>query len=295
MKDIQIMIVLGFVLGFFANSFTQEIEQYPHISEGLLWKVEGEHVQQDCYLFGTIHLINQEQFYFPKKLEKRIKKSEQVVLEISNFNKQNASQLMLLKQGSFFDYFTLDQVDSIVAWGQNELNMEPGLLRVAFDKLKPFAVYQIASQNNLSKQMQSYDLTINSIATTNEIPVVGLETIEQQIALFDNLDTMYQREMVMEIIRNPMSFKHEMQKMVDLYLTKNLDSMYQFIASGDQFITKSLDQFLLNRNKNWIPKIENLIQERPTFIAVGAGHLGGPAGVLRLLEKKGYQLTPVKL
>ncbi|NVK65079.1 MAG: TraB/GumN family protein, partial [Flavobacteriales bacterium] len=29
--------------------------------------------------------------------------------------------------------------------------------------------------------------------------------------------------------------------------------------------------------------------------AVGAGHLGGPEGVIRLLEAKGYTLTPVKL
>ena len=41
----------------------------------------------------------------------------------------------------------------------------------------------------------------------------------------------------------------------------------------------------VSRNKNWVPQIKELIADKKTFIAVGAGHLGGPNGVLRLLEK----------
>jgi len=38
-----------------------------------------------------------------------------------------------------------------------------------------------------------------------------------------------------------------------------------------------------------------MIANKRCFIAVGAGHLGGPNGVIRLLEKEGYTLTPVEL
>ena len=54
-------------------------------------------------------------------------------------------------------------------------------------------------------------------------------------------------------------------------------------------------EFLDNRNKKWVPQIMEMVADKKTFIAVGAGHLGGPNGVIRLLEREGYILTPVEL
>ena len=53
--------------------------------------------------------------------------------------------------------------------------------------------------------------------------------------------------------------------------------------------------FLDNRNNNWVPQIETLIKNNRTFIAVGAAHLGGPNGVIRLLEARGYTLKPIQI
>jgi uncharacterized protein YbaP (TraB family) len=41
--------------------------------------------------------------------------------------------------------------------------------------------------------------------------------------------------------------------------------------------------------------IEKNIVERPSFIAVGAGHLGGEQGVVTLLRARGYKVTPIRL
>ena len=51
---------------------------------------------------------------------------------------------------------------------------------------------------------------------------------------------------------------------------------------------------LKNRNTNWIPKIEKAAKEKPTFFGVGAAHLGGDDGVIKLLRKKGYTVEAVK-
>jgi hypothetical protein len=53
--------------------------------------------------------------------------------------------------------------------------------------------------------------------------------------------------------------------------------------------------FIDDRNKKWIPQIRESLASKRTFIAVGAGHLGGPNGLIRLLEKEGYTLSPVEL
>ena len=51
---------------------------------------------------------------------------------------------------------------------------------------------------------------------------------------------------------------------------------------------------LNNRNKNWISKIDKYVKQKPTFIAVGAAHLGGQNGVISLLKKQGFKVEPVR-
>ena len=60
---------------------------------------------------------------------------------------------------------------------------------------------------------------------------------------------------------------------------------------GSYSQTKMVDE----RNANWIPVIEKNIAVTPSFIGVGAGHLGGKNGVISLLRARGYKLTPIKL
>jgi hypothetical protein len=48
-------------------------------------------------------------------------------------------------------------------------------------------------------------------------------------------------------------------------------------------------RLLVERNRNWIPKIEALFaRPRPAFVVVGAAHLVGPDGLIALLRAKGY-------
>ena len=66
-----------------------------------------------------------------------------------------------------------------------------------------------------------------------------------------------------------------------------------WILQNDQFLAYA-DPLLYQRNADWIDKIEVLIKDKPTFIAVGAGHLGSKKGVVALLRKKGYKVRPLK-
>jgi len=54
------------------------------------------------------------------------------------------------------------------------------------------------------------------------------------------------------------------------------------------------DILLYNRNRNWIVKLKDLLPRKSMVIAVGAGHLPGENGVINLLRKEGFKVTPVK-
>lgn len=286
---------LAFLLGLAPHFLkAQHLDQFPTASNTLLWKIEGKKVKKDAYIFGTIHLIEKEKFYFPDHFRQLVSNSGQIVLEIGNLNQMEALNHMMLQQGTFFDFFTPEQTDSILVWAKESMGMEPEQFKMALGKMKPFTIVQLTTQKDLIGKIESYDMKIQSIAVENDIPVIGLETIAQQIAIFDNMDTLTQREMVMELIRNPQKQNETLHAMFEIYLQQNVDKMYQFISEEGGSMMEFSDELLLKRNHDWIPKIEELIQKKSTLIAVGAGHLGGEEGVLRLLEKKGYRITPVQ-
>ena len=87
----------------------------------------------------------------------------------------------------------------------------------------------------------------------------------------------------------------DLRKLIDVYKTQDVEKLFEITASQldveKGFHTRLLD----DRNIAWIPKLETAFKEKPTFVAVGAGHLGGKKGVLSLLREKGYKVSPVKL
>jgi len=275
--------------------FSQTTE-FPMKESSLLWKIEGPGIPKGSYLFGTMHMIEKEYFIFPDKLEKIVKKSEQLVMELPGLpNQKEAMKYVLLEEGTFFDYFTKEQTDSILVWAKKEFKMDEAAFRATMSKMKPFVVVQMATQIHFMGKTESYEMKFEEIAKTNKLSIAGLETIEQQMAFFDDLTKEEQAEMVMEGIRDSEKSIQTMKEMEALYQGQNVDSLYLMIQDEGGVISAESADFLDNRNAAWVPQIKEMIASKRCFIAVGAGHLGGPNGVIRLLEKEGYILTPVEL
>ena len=53
------------------------------------------------------------------------------------------------------------------------------------------------------------------------------------------------------------------------------------------------DILLNNRNYNWVEKLKKLMPGKSLVVAVGAGHLPGDKGVINLLRKAGFTVTPI--
>jgi uncharacterized protein YbaP (TraB family) len=89
--------------------------------------------------------------------------------------------------------------------------------------------------------------------------------------------------------------KNSFEQMQQIYLTQNLDNLYTFMKKESDSPIANSRVFLENRNQNWIPQMEKMMESKSVFFAVGAAHLAGPEGVIELLIKKGFTLTPIKL
>ncbi len=267
------------------------------VKSSLLWKIEGSDLKKPSYLFGTMHLIQKEYFYFPSSLEKIIKKSNLILMELDldeMKDQSKAVEFMSLKEGEMMDFFDEKQQDTVYAWVKKKLFMDKETFHMAFSKFKPFVLLQTSIQMTFMGKTESYEFTINDLAQKAKVEVAGLETIADQMKVFDDLTREEQAEMVLEGIRNEEKSLKLLNDMQRIYKSQNLDSLYILVQQDGGMIQEKEASFLGQRNKNWIPKIEENIKKGQVFIAVGAAHLPGENGVIQLLRNKGYKVTAIK-
>jgi uncharacterized protein YbaP (TraB family) len=247
-----------------------------------------------AYIYGTMHMLPDSVFYFPQKLEKILSKSSELVLEVDNItDRSKAESLLTLQEGSCFDLFSSDEKDSVIRWGSALLRMKPDAFEKGFSKKKPFTLMQLSVQEMMTGPVKFMELELMGRAANYKLPISGLETMEYQISVFDSLPDSLMNVLIMDLVRHPESNKANYTEMISMYQQQNVEALAKLIESSDE-MAGSTDALLIQRNKNWIPGIEQKMSKNGCFVAVGAGHLGGQQGILQLLRNKGYKVTPIR-
>ena len=261
----------------------------------MLWKIEHEDLEHPTYILGTMHLIGKAYFYFPEDLQKLVKNSQQLVMELAGLPDQaKAMELMLLPDSvKMNDFFSEEHMALIYDFMEKEMKINKEMFDIMFAKMKPFFVLQLIAQKQFEGETESYEMSLISLANKNDITLLGLETIEQQIGFFDAIPAEEFGKMIAEYFTNADSLKAQTQRLQEIYRSGQLDTLAKFMVESSPELMEFEDILLTDRNAAWIPKIIELIHQKPTFIAVGAAHLAGDEGVLNLLKKKGYKVTPV--
>lgn len=271
----------------------KQAESTPESS--LLWRIEREDLKHTTYLYGTMHLIQKEYFYFPEKLEKLVKSSEVLVMELEGLPDYAAAMsMMLLPEGeSIQDYFTEAEMELIYDFMEAEMGMTKEAFDFSFGRMKPFIILQLATAKQFEGDTESFELTLTSIAKENEIEIKGLETIAQQLGFFDQIPSKDFGSMIVKYFEEADSLAFQTKEMQRIYRKGDLDSLALFMTETAPELMEFEDILLTGRNKAWIQPIIDWIHQKPTFIAVGAAHLTGENGVIALLRKEGYTLTPI--
>ena len=280
-----------FFLVFFTFSFllSAQIEK-----KSLFWEIRNPSNNQISYLFGTMHIMDEESFFLPKKLLLLLAKSEALCMEINSLNNAELSpNKLILEKGSFQDIFSEKELDTIHQWASEYLLMNVKQFDENFKQAKPFLVLQFILQNSLPENTKSQESELENKAKLKDIELLGLETIDQQLKLFDDLTSFEQKNMILDALRNQDKAKNEFNELQKLYLLQNLDSLYSFIQKDNSLPNSRL--FLEERNIRWISLMKNMMSKQKVFFAVGAAHLAGPEGLIELLIKEGYELNAIKL
>jgi len=280
----------------------QAAEASLDLADALLWKIEGKGLTEPSYLFGTIHLIDKESFFWPDGVLAAFEDAEDVVFEVDLDDMFDMGKAMGLMSKAFMaEGKTLKDLYSAEDYKLISAHFEDlGLPMMILERIKPmfltvFASGDVEMGKGLGDQAatKSYEMELYTLAQDAKKDVSGLETIEYQMAVFDSIPLDVQGQMLLETVKSGDQDTDAFKEMVDMYVDQKISQMVTFVSEDDAGIGGYEDVLLYTRNKNWIPVIAGKMAKAQQFFAVGAGHLAGKDGVIDLLQREGYKLTPL--
>ncbi len=259
----------------------------------LLWKISGNNLQHPSYLYGTIHLLCQEELHLSDSVQKSIAETSETILEI-NLNDPTVPEKiqrgMILENGSrLSQYVSEADYNLMKTFFRDSLQLNLNTL----DHIKPMFLMTLMVPRIMNCATVSPEKKINDLAARDHRIIQGLETVEEQVDYINRISPTEQAKMLLESIRNYDSTRIQYHQMVKLYKAEEIDSLFNYIDDRNSEFAGLTSTLVTERNESWASKIDQIIRKRASFIAVGAGHLGGEKGLISLLSARGYKLTPV--
>lgn len=274
-------------------NFNASAQQEANAPKSLLWQISGNGLSKPSYMFGTIHMICKQDYVWSASMGNALNSTDKVCLEMDMDNPKMITQIaaaMVDESGKKLkDYFAPDDYQLLKRFLKDSM----GLSIIFFEKVKPFALESLLStQCAPCKDQMSYEDNIVKLAQKGNKEVLGLEALEEQLAVFESIPTDSVVKQIMDQVLNKKRNDSEYKALISSYRHQNIEELYTQITNTQTFGT-DLNSFLFDRNKKWIPRMKAKMDHNTIFFAVGAGHLWGDNGVINLLRKEGYTVTPV--
>jgi uncharacterized protein YbaP (TraB family) len=285
---VLILSILGIL--WVSSSFA---ENNKGLTNSLLWKISKSGNPLPSYLFGTIHLICEQDYFWTPMMQKSFEQTSQLCIELDldkkDLSLETASLMMDFSGGTLRDYFANEGDYNIVKkYIEDSLGQNMSII----ERMKPVALLMIYSNVMIKgscKETVSYELKLIEKTKEKNNPIYGLETIAEQMETLESIPTDSVINQLISIAKGEKNEQGEASILINAYKKQNLSLLNQLIVDSESGLNGSL--LIDNRNKKWIAPMSKMMSEKPTFFAVGAGHL---FGLLKLLRDAGYTVEAVK-
>lgn len=261
--------------------------------QSLLWKISGNGLAKESFLFGTMHSADNRAFKKTEQVKKAIKQCDAYAMEIlADENELDASILLnlMMKDGTTLaklfskeEYHTLDSL----------LEESIGYSIELLENIQPIVISLLLEQAGAAKDSaEPLDLYLQEFAENEGKKLIGIETVQEQLKALQALSYKEQAQMVKEDLKKQNNLELS-EQLFRFYVTENLDSMVMLNKQNP--MPEKLEKALItDRNKIMVERIATFIKQQPTFCAVGALHLPEKNGIIEGLRKKGFKVEAVK-
>jgi hypothetical protein len=274
------------VLGSTFNGLAQD-------GNSLLWKVSGQGITKPSYLFGTIHMVPSDKYFFTDKMQQAFSNSEVLGLEaemdMSLADQIKMAQQLIMPDGkSWSDFLSEEDYTLVKSAFVDSLGIKEKKFDKQYTKIKPFFVGALALTELLGK-VTAYENELSDMANKGKKEIIGLETMQQQMDMVLDIPIEDQME---GLIETTAAALREYNQLLDAYLAQDLEALGKIAQESEEF-DKIEAKLLTERNNKWVKIIQEKMSTHSTFFAVGALHLVGENGLIRKLNAAGYTVEAV--
>ena len=282
MKRIQILNVLLFLILISSTSlFSQNT---------LLWQISGNGLSAPSYLFGTIHISDERAFHFNDSVISKLNECSAFAMEINmdSVDESGLASKMMLEDGKSLSDIYSNKDYKII---KKAFKKSTGFDILLFNNMKPFVILTFLEASKPSKGTgDALDIYLSKLAKSQGKKVIGIETVDEQMDVISKMPP----GMVIDYIKNMNKEDKMTQDLIDAYSMEKLDKIKTIMdRSGDELGAEFDKEILIKRNYIMADRISKLISNESLFIAIGSGHLPGDEGVIALLKKKGFNVSPI--
>ena len=257
------------------------------------WKATGK--GGVVYLIGSIHVMTPDFYPLHPALEAAFKEADLLVEEVDMAEMlEPSAQMRILSRGMLPGDQSLEKLltpatlalvrkatGDLGAAGGPLMRFKPWMLAVALQGLE---LQKAGFDPELGLDKHFYDQ-----AKEADKAVQGLETADYQISVFDGMTMDQQDRMLAQTLKELQTELASVGKLAEAWKTGDVQTVERIVQAELKGEPLMYQRLLVDRNKNWLPKIEALFGRRGrALVVVGAAHLVGPDGVVAMLKAKGY-------
>ena len=282
----------------------------PMIQNSLLWRITGNNLKQPSYLYGTIHLICPQDYVLRGQTIEAMNRCKRIAFEMDLFNKHemvmarqqlinqspdNYKRWLGEKNYAEMRHFmaTTAKIPDTVWTKVRPFRLSGWLVQRAMNCIYPTGAEQVVMGiSRRDNDTRGYQHEFTGLETAADREKLRILPVEQ-----DSISARY----VFTITQHWEEFKSMMEPFIKSYKTENITEMQNLsefisppvIQNDSKQYKKQWSVLVNDRNRLWLPRMEKMMLEKPTFFAVGAGHVAGNVGLITLLRKQGYNLEPI--
>jgi uncharacterized protein YbaP (TraB family) len=268
-------------------------------SQGVLWQVarDGKPL---AHIFGTIHLADPDIVQLPAPVAAAFQAATSLSVEavLDDAASQALAQSMALPPDR-----NLEDLVPADVFSKAAIAAQPyGLQTVHLNRLKPWALAMLITVTpeemvRRNSGQAALDVLLTNQAKAAGKPVSGLETMQEQIAVFDGLPPDEQASFLSAAAMDVAQKEKLMAAMKEAYLRRDIEGVRNAAYAGatktERAAADKLERGLIDeRNTRMAQRMQSRF-DGGVFIAIGALHLPGDNGVLALLQRDGYTVKRV--
>lgn len=287
MRNLKSVITLSCITVFFSLSALTAR------AKSTLWKISSK--KGTLYIQGSAHILKADNYPLAAEIEEAYTKSSALVLEVDMGEMLSPkTQQLIMGKAMLKQPDTLKTILSPVVYEKLEkASADAKLPLAAFEQFKPWFTTMTLTIMQMKQMGLNEELGLDrhfyTKAVADKKKVIGLETIDFQIALFDSLSDENPDEFVSRSLMELDQIEADLTNLLNAWEQGNTETIDALINKSFSDYPEQYEKFITNRNKAWVKQLSDLIKNgETTMVVVGAGHLCGDESVINLLQIKGF-------